>query len=475
MGVKFAGSRSINERRRRRLAGENETSSPSASQLAPGAGFWKIRPIQLESEHAPSSPLQSLIPLSRLRIWSLCVALPLLTLLLVSFAQAGSLIPDPKIRSVISLQQVHLWRFICGSLFIGSAGLCWLISWFRSASDQDFEGCYKSWYFSGWVFLFFGFIAGCDAHLAFSQILGDSVQLQGEFLQTLLWVVPMSAFLIEPVRCFAREMWHCKRSYTMMAMCCLVSITFLEMKLPASGQTSFYTSQVSQFIIVATSMLAPALISSALLSQTHYVMYVSSDPVPQRKSWTLAAITWAKQKILVGLNLVGHYIFTICKSVSSYTRSRIVKQIVKQIDKTEKKTDSATEPKAKPKQQPKPLTKQKPSNSPPVESTPFKQRAADQHKKKTVAKTAQAPTAPEPKQPASKPRIRLKPQPQTEHVEAQQTSVTDTNQPEEEMIAAVPRSISMEPENVDPSNLKGLSKKERRRIRKLHREQQRAG
>ena len=424
MGVKFAGSRSIDERRRRRLVGENGPALNESSQVAPSAGFWKIRPIQSDSEIAPVSPLQSLIPLSRLKICLLCGAVPLVGLLLVLLSQTESLIADQKIRTAIELPQSHLWRFLSGILFLASAGFCWLISWFRSASETDYEGCYKSWYFSGWIFLFFGIVAGCDAHVAFSQVLGDSVRIKGAFLQTLFWAVPMSAFLIEPMRCFAREMWQCRRSFLMMSLSCLASITFLEMKLPRLGSEPLLATNTSQVIILASSILVPSLILSALLSQVHYVMYVSSDPVARRKSWVFFAISWGKKKVFRGVKIAGVYCLAKTRTVFSFLQRRVASRVEKMKNNRAKKKAAQLEVaeivKAEAKKESPGATcsqgnktseteviEKKPRRVNPVGKSSFKQIPADEQKKVSPPSPAEASEESNTQQAMNEPHIQL--------------------------------------------------------------------
>ncbi len=510
MGVKFAGSRSIDERRRRRLAGENDFSSPPPAAITSEAGFWNLQRIKDESEEIPNSPLASLLPPSRFRIWAYCVALPIAGLLLILFSQNGYLISDQRLQSVFGHQQGDLWRFIRGIIFLGAAGLCWLVSWFRSASDRDFEGCYKSWYFSGWIFLVFGFIAGCDAHLVFAQIVGDYTQMQEQFFRTLIWVVPMAALLLEPMRCFTREMWHCRRSFLMMTLCCLASLIYLGMKFPSSGQSDIFTADNSHLIAIATSILAPTLLFSAILSQVYHVMYVSSDPAPRRLSWTWLALTWVNQKIYGGLNIIASYCFCAVKTVSGSTQSRlkdrigqakknraerkaerkIAKQKIaeeKALRKEKERAESRKTTEAEPISTPETTTtknsektaRKKNRQSQSARSKPFSQIAADQQNRKESAGSEEFAPEAETNRKKSKPRVRLKAQTassshESQQPEVQQKSNRPVSQAEKQQTAGDIQTETAEPERIDPSNLKGLSKKERRRIRKLHREQQRA-
>ncbi len=527
MGVKFAGSRSIDERRRRRLAGENEISSPPGSTAMPKAGFWNQQRTREEAVQSPITPLASLIPASRLRIWLLCAAVPFVGLLLVLISQHRYLISDLRLRTIFDLQQGHLWRFVRGILFLGAAGLCWLVSWFRSASDRDFEGCYKSWYFSGWIFLAFGFVAGSDAHLVFAQIVGDYTQLHQPFLRTLFWAVPMAALLLEPMRCFTLEMWNCRRSCFMLALCSLSALVYLEMKVPSSEGPEIFTADSSQIIAMIASILSPSLLFSALLSQVYYVMHVSSDPVCRRQSWTWLAITWVNNKILAGMKFVGNYCYLSIINITSSARSRLMnrseqskksrterkterklarqkiadeKALKKQAAQEEKKAiadkimlgkEEARAKKLEAKAQQAEAVKAKELEKKTLASerklekqskrskrserkqTPFKQVAADQHEKKEPVSSEQA----EKNQRANKPRVRLKSQPATTPQQTPQ-SVQDNaklsvRHRQGDKSEAEAQAATMETDRIDPSNLKGLSKKERRRIRKLHREQQR--
>jgi len=79
---------------------------------------------------------------------------------------------------------------------------------------------------------------------------------------------------------------------------------------------------------------------------------------------------------------------------------------------------------------------------------------------------------------ASKPRVRLKSQPATTPQQTEQPvhdkAKLSVHHRDEDNNESENRAKTAGTDRIDPSNLKGLSKKERRRIRKLHREQQRA-
>lgn len=306
MGVKFAGSRSVDDRRRRRLASDQETLTQSSTVKHPQAGYLKIRRYEPNATEPPRSPIGSLITPGHWPIWSVCLSLPVLLLVLSAIPAVVRLPADSAVQLILDAETGHAWRFLRGLILLGCAGLCWLISWFRSASVNDFEGCFKSWYWSGWIFLLLGLIAGTDTHVILGQLASQYVGFGQANFSALLWLVPLLSLLGEPFRCFTREMWHCRRSWIGLWACCVTGIFYLWARLEG-GHTAGQVSANTQMQLAAIcSLVAPAWLFSALLSQVHYVMYVSSDPVPKRSSWLISgSISGVKRTWQGGMALLS--------------------------------------------------------------------------------------------------------------------------------------------------------------------------
>ncbi len=293
MGVNFGGARDTDGRRRRRIATEGEQTLATPCKTYPQAGYLKITRFHPDSEEQARSPIVSLISEAPWKIWTYCLAIPFLVVAIhLGNAQLVQSAASP-LSVILDLEQGHIWRFLQGLTLLGCAALCWLISWFHSASVRDFDGCYKSWYWSGWIFLLLGLMAGVDGHLVFSQFVNQSVDLKIANLTTLIWVAPMLSLLLEPFRCFTREMWHCRRSWLCLWGACLSGLTYLLLKLDDVQIAPQLSPQLAGQLIATTASLTCALLFTSLLSQIHYVMYVSSDPVPRRQSWLIMAIMWS--------------------------------------------------------------------------------------------------------------------------------------------------------------------------------------
>ncbi len=290
MSVKFAGSRAVDDRRRRRLVSENENLPEAPQKASRSGGYWHIRRLDEESYDRPRSPIASLIPFNPVRIWLVCCLLPVLMLALVLICAACPLPAGHPLHVSFDLQSGHIWRFLTGLMLLACASACWLISWFRAASVNDFEGCFKSWYWSGWAFAIIGLAAGCELHSICSSMVASYARIEIPLLCAVLWLVPVAGIMVEPVRAFTREMWHCRRSWLMLLLCACSAVLYAYAEWMRFQPEYITFRDVIGTILSATALLTPTLMLSALVSQTHYVMYVSSDPVRKRQSWLISGM-----------------------------------------------------------------------------------------------------------------------------------------------------------------------------------------
>ncbi|WP_013630301.1 hypothetical protein [Rubinisphaera brasiliensis] len=297
MSVKFAGARSVDDRRRRRIVSETEQGTPGEGTPSSSAGYLKLRRVEPDAEEPARAPIASLIPHRRWQIWLYCLGIPAIILLLHTACLLLPVATRTQIAEIVNWQDGHVWRFVRGVTLLGCAALCWLISWFRSASVRDFEGCFKSWYWSGWILLLVAIAAGTDAHLVAGLALKNGMQLSLVNFVTLAWLVPLASLMVEPVRCFTREMWHCRRSWIAFWACAASGMLYCWAQLQGPHTEGFVSAETLQVVASAASMLAPEFLLSALLSQVHHVMYVSSDPVPRRQSYVFRGIRIASSRV----------------------------------------------------------------------------------------------------------------------------------------------------------------------------------
>jgi len=305
MSVKFAGSRAVDDRRRRRLVSENENLPEAPQKASRSGGYWHIRRLDEESYDRPRSPIASLIPFNPVRIWLICCCLPVLMLALVLICAAWPLPAGHPLHVSFDLQSGHIWRFVTGLMLLACASACWLISWFRAASVNDFEGCFKSWYWSGWAFAIIGVAAGCELHSICSSMVASYARIEIPLLCAVLWLVPVAGIMIEPVRAFTREMWHCRRSWLMLLLCASSAVLYAYAEWMRFQPEYVNFQDVIGTILSATALLTPTLMLSALVSQTHYVMYVSSDPVRKRQSWLISGMLQGYSRLSKTVGTVG--------------------------------------------------------------------------------------------------------------------------------------------------------------------------
>ncbi|MCA8986350.1 MAG: hypothetical protein KDA78_01830 [Planctomycetaceae bacterium] len=538
MAVKFAGSRNVDERRRRRLASEGESPMIPVPVSHGNAGYWKLRRPQEGTYEQARSPIASLIPPSRVRIWLLCIGLPALLFFSMFLTRHLTLPAEHPLLQSLNFEDGFAWRFFTGLLLMGCGAVCWLISWFRSASVRDFNGCFKSWYWSGWIFLIFGMVAGTGLHTIAARMIGDYARIEVPLLRSIIWLAPMLALLIDPLRSFVREMWHCRRSWSLLLCSCLAAVAYGWLKVVKHEQPGLIAQADMEFSLCLAVVTTSALMFSALLSQTHYVMYVSSDPVPKRQSWIFGGVG-------IVLGAIGGFFYSFLGLVSDGGSALLVHR--RQRHQTEdgaEESEEQVENKKPAKRAKSPATppkttrtrakaKQKEVETPAAEETAeTEQKQTDSEKKKrswfwrsstpvvagegddsaeadkkekpsrssrrakpVVSQQAEKEEAQQQEDSSdessstesksrSKPRIRVKTAAQNAELVAKPAPPAPVPEPVKPQ-ATIPISSADEDDDdeswdedgqdrIDPDSLKGLSKKERRRLRKQHRDQSRA-
>ncbi len=185
MAIQFVGSKSLDDRRRRRLA-VNGDGAPSENAL-PEEGASRV-----ESELVMSAAAAPWVPVYEWRIWTYGAMLGLL-LIAVSFALAQPSAFRPELapltkhllegsRPVLAAVIQTLFWFLC-------AQLAMLISWYRAQCKLDFKGRYRVW---PWAAAFCGLAALCsatNAHVYFGEIVSQSGWIAWRS-ETVAWLLP---------------------------------------------------------------------------------------------------------------------------------------------------------------------------------------------------------------------------------------------------------------------------------------------
>lgn len=188
MSVQFAGARSSDDRRRRRLA-VNAEGSPAA--LSPeDAARIERRGLSADSVVAVAAPW---IPQALWRIWTAGVLL-IVGLVLTGIATVEPFALRPELQSLqshlLERSRPVLVDYLQSVGWTGITAWALLIGWYRSRSQSDFGGRYRIWTWFAGLLAVIGFCAGTDAHQALARIAVE-FKLLPEHAGTLIWQIPL--------------------------------------------------------------------------------------------------------------------------------------------------------------------------------------------------------------------------------------------------------------------------------------------
>ena len=187
MAIQFVGSKSLEDRRRRRLAVHCD-----AVSLENSSSEEVTRSGRVESELVESEAAAPWVPVHEWRIWTYGVMVGLL-LIAASFSLMRPSSFRPELaplsnhllqgsRPVLAAVIQTLFWFLCAQLAI-------LIAWYRVQCKLDFGGRYRVWPWAAGSFGLAAFCSATHAHVLFGEIIS-----QGEWLHwrgaIVAWLLP---------------------------------------------------------------------------------------------------------------------------------------------------------------------------------------------------------------------------------------------------------------------------------------------
>lgn len=300
MAARFAGSRSVDERRRRRLAAEEK--QPSTQDSGDPANEREL-PTRRPTGRFP---LRRLIPSSR---WKLTATI-LAVFAGAEFAVlAGQLLPSmlsggwgPGLRDLLDGNQGRLATSCAGVLLLVSGQLAWLIRWARARSLRDFGGGYRVWLWASAALLIAGICVLSDAHQAFASTVAWATSRQLFGSDAAYEVLPALAALVLLIPSLQSDMRGCITSRTLMlgaatllsfGIVCHVAAGFLEGAATAWGLT------LPIAVITRTVLMSgTAGLFASLLFHARHVVYECVEP-PERKPRAKSLSQSATDKIAV--------------------------------------------------------------------------------------------------------------------------------------------------------------------------------
>ena len=272
MSVTLPGSRAVDDRRRRRLAVSGDAPGADTDQDA-SAGYTVLR--ERVAELPSASPW---LPLGR---WK---RVAVMTVFWGLLGLVGWLICQPHfIPAPVSVvwqpltvgATPKLVSYTCVVLWLLAAELAGIVGWYRSHSLLDFSGRYRRW---GWVTLVLlgeSLLAGTQLHLLLVEAYADQLTWLTWRRETLAWLGPqvllagLTFFLMD------RDCRRCTSSVVLLRLSAVVGLVLTGglLATPEIQCEAWYLPAM-----LAGQFLALGLLVTGLWRQALYVAYICPDP-----------------------------------------------------------------------------------------------------------------------------------------------------------------------------------------------------
>lgn len=280
MSVQFAGSRSPDDRRRRRLAVAGDTSGPDSD--SDGGGLGRLR------ERLGEIPAAS--PWLPREAWkrSVMAAVFWISLTVVGVMLVRPVAPHPQLapamdhlalgtRPVLAVYaEILLWTF--------AGQFAALVGWYRSQSELDFRGRYRLWAWAALVLTVWGFCAGTGLHTAIATIAGPRLRWPIWRAETVVWLVPAALAGLSVWWMADRDMRRCRLGVNLLRA---AGVLLVISGLAHLFRADFAAQSWFPAAVLLTHYAGAGLLMTALWVQAWYVAYVSADPpeAAERVDW----------------------------------------------------------------------------------------------------------------------------------------------------------------------------------------------
>ncbi|MBT5018458.1 hypothetical protein OAF42_03855 [Planctomicrobium sp.] len=285
MTAQFAGSRSLDDRRRRRLATESDadttSKSKSSSKKTPDSSASSITQ-DVESIRSDVVAEESMIPRA---LWKVCLygcggISAWIFLLWVNL----NLPLSSGLREVFSPQAGTAFRlFSIFSLFVTSQ-LCFAIWWYRSRSRKDFGGRYRIWAWAGCFWSLTCLILGLGLHEPLAKFAYQTWPIYTWKPELLYWFVPFSIGVLALHQLISLDMRHSRSSRT------LWNSTFICGCLTAGslfGGDIVVRESLRPLLNAGLFSVWHFMISFTLLFHARFVVHVTNEAAPRQDLWFL--------------------------------------------------------------------------------------------------------------------------------------------------------------------------------------------
>lgn len=272
MSVQFAGSRSIDERRRRRLAVSGEGTGSDTADLA--TGEEKPLPDCVPAELCAASPW---IPRSAWKLWTLAA---ILIAGVTAVAGMGFYRPTfrpelaPALDPLFQGDEPRLIVYLETVFWTLSGQLALLVGWHRAHSRLDFRGRYRIWPWAAAAMFLCGFCVVTNLHAGLGAVVYDLklFDLSGPRVG---WLAPAVCLLLPFWLLIDRDLRRSVGSLVLLrtSLACLLSGVVV-----AWSGSSWFGKPVSSAVELLCGLYGSAFLMLSLWVQGWYVAYVTPDP-----------------------------------------------------------------------------------------------------------------------------------------------------------------------------------------------------
>jgi hypothetical protein len=285
MSGSFAGSRALDDRRRRRLAVNGDGTGDGDTG---GLGVLRERNVDLPAA-SPWLPRQRWkLALIGSSFWVGLIAVAVL--LMQPFPAHPQLAPaidhlvDGPRPVLATYADILLWTF--------AAQMAGLIGWYRSHSTLDFRGRYRLWAWASLVFVAWGFCAGTDIHTAIGTLAGPRLRWPIWRAEMVVWLAPAMLAGISVYGCVQADLRRCRLSRSLIQLAVAV--------LMATGAGLLYRPEMTARawypgLLIAGQFTGMGLLITGLWIHAWYVTYICADP-PEPAApidWQAKRSAWA--------------------------------------------------------------------------------------------------------------------------------------------------------------------------------------
>ena len=188
--MSFAGARSVDARRRRRLATTVESPKRSRAIRRVDAAHAEAG----RSSFTSGSPVLTWMPRAR---WPLAVMTVLNAIAAVALA-VGSVWGEtqPRWRSSLGMHSGIAVPIATAVLLLLSAQLCGIIFWYRKRSRRDFNGRYQRWLTAAAALATATLVFGSGLHRGLGLLLSDRLPAAAWNTPTSCWLVPTATVVL---------------------------------------------------------------------------------------------------------------------------------------------------------------------------------------------------------------------------------------------------------------------------------------